>query len=130
MTHERLQCDEVASTLPDESVGEAVSKLVGGKGAKTGSPADALDHPPERLLTRRLLRILSFSLAPMLRDPLLNFDHEDVILELRRKISEEHTKLEQYVWVDRHPLPVMPFAANTSPAAEQVDITPSAGKHF
>ena len=48
----------------------------------------------------------------MLRDPLFDLDDKDVILELWPELAEEHTKLEQYVWVDRYPLPVMAFAAN------------------
>ena len=130
MTHERLQRDEVASTLADEAIREAVSKLVGGKGTNTCPTADAIDHPPKRLLTRRLLRILPLPLAPVLRDPLLDLDDEDAIIELRRDLTEKHAKFKQDIWVDRHPLPVMPLPANTSSAAEKVDITPAAGENL
>jgi hypothetical protein len=50
MTHEPLQSDEVAAALADETVGEAVSKLVRGEFPHVRSFVDPCGEPPERLL--------------------------------------------------------------------------------
>ena len=55
VAHERLQRYEVSPTFAKEAIGKAVSQLVRGKGTNTGPLADALHHPPQRLLTRWLL---------------------------------------------------------------------------
>ena len=45
--------------------------------------ADTLNHAPKRLLARRHFRVFAFTLPFVLRDPLLDLDREEVVVELR-----------------------------------------------
>ncbi|OFW71486.1 MAG: hypothetical protein A2Y55_02675 [Actinobacteria bacterium RBG_16_68_12] len=103
---------------------------MGGKGTNAGPNTDPIDHSPERLLTRRLLRVLPPSLALVLRHPLFDFDDKDVILELWGELPEQHAELEQHVGIEREPLPVMPFPSDSGAASQQVDVTPSTSEYF
>jgi hypothetical protein len=47
-------------------------------------------HPPERLLTSRLLEIVPPALPVVLRDPLFDLDDEDVIFEIWHEVDTRH----------------------------------------
>ena len=125
-----LQGDEVAAALTDESVCEAVPQLVRERGTNAGAFADALDHPPQRLLARRHLRILPPPFALVLRYPLLDLDGEDVVVELGLQLAEG--------CVEARPRRRGRAAASASaapcgehgPAAHQVEVSPPAAEDF
>jgi hypothetical protein len=100
VAHQRLQCNEVATTLAEEAIGEAVSELVRGERANPGSFADAPDHPHERLCAGGLLRVLLAPDTLVLGDPLLYLDREHVIVELRFESAEERSKLSHDVGIE------------------------------
>jgi hypothetical protein len=70
VTEERAKCADVPTAFSQEAVGEAVAQLMRGKDPHTRAVADALHHPPQRLLARRNLRILPSSDALVLRNEL------------------------------------------------------------
>src|SRR5436305_1772579 len=90
-----------------------------------GSLADALNHAPKRLLARRHFRILSCPLTLVLRDPLLDFHREDVIVELGLQVAKASAKQFKYVRRERDRLPVSPFAEHVHTPPDQVDVGPS-----
>jgi hypothetical protein len=80
VAHKGLQCYEVPTALAQEAVCEAVTQLVRRELPDTGALADTPDHSHQRLVTGRLLRILESSFAFERRDPLFDFDRENVVV--------------------------------------------------
>jgi hypothetical protein len=80
VTHQGLQRDEVAAGLPNEAVGETMSELMRERG-----------RTPARRQTRVTILPSACGLAgcfgssAVLRDPQLNLDHEDVIVQVWRQ---------------------------------------------
>jgi hypothetical protein len=101
-----LQSHEVTAALTQEAVRETVSELVRGEGTDAGPPGYAPHHSHQRLPTRRLLWILLPPDALVLRRPLLYFDGESVIIELRLEYSEQRPKLSNDVWIEWQPMPM------------------------
>src|SRR5205823_6168980 len=88
MTHQRLQSNNVATALPEETIGEAMPKLVRGEGANASPLADAPHHPHQRLPARRNLRVGHTTGSLVLRHPLLDLDGEQMIVKLWLQLLE------------------------------------------
>ena len=88
MAHKTLQRDEVTAAFAKEAVRETVSQLMRGEGAYACPLADTPDHSHQRLRARRLLRIPLTADTLVLRNPLLDFDGENVIVKLRLELVE------------------------------------------
>jgi hypothetical protein len=101
MTHERLERDKVAATLAEEPVGKAVPQLVRREPPNAGAFAHAPDHAHQRLIARRLLRILPAPSALVRRHPLLNLNVEDVVVELGLQLAEARTQFANNVGIER-----------------------------
>jgi hypothetical protein len=120
VTHQALKSHEIAPALAKKPIGEAVTELVRGEATNARAPAHAPDHPHQRLRTRRLLRILLPPNALMLRDPLLDFDREEMIVQVRRERPKERAKLVHNVRIERQPLPVVTLSVDARSAAHKV----------
>jgi hypothetical protein len=130
MTHQSLQCYEVASALAQEAVRESMPKLMRREATNAGSLTDAPDHSHQRLCARRLLRVLRPPCTVVLRDPLFDFNCKDVVIKLRLERAKGAAQLCNYVAIKGEPMPMQPFAMDASPAADEVDICPSTAQHL
>ena len=91
MAHERLERDQILVALAEEAVGESVSELVRRELSNPGALADAANHPPQRLIAGRQLRILRTPHPLVLGHPLLDLDREDVVVQLRLELAKACT---------------------------------------
>ena len=82
---------------------------MGREAANTRSLADAPDHPHERLVARRLLRILAPPRARVGVHPLLNLDGEPVVVEIGRELPVRPATLAEDVGIQRKPIPMLAF---------------------
>ena len=92
--------------------------------------ADSLNHPRKRLLTRRHLGVLPLALPLVLRDPLLDLNREDVIVELRLQRSEALAQPVEDVGSERNRLPVGALPEDPNPSTDLLDVDPPNAKHF
>jgi len=109
MAHQRLQSDNVTTALPEESIGEAVSKLVRGKGPNPGASADSPHHPHQRLAACRSLRVGNTANTLVLRHPLLHLNGEQVIVKLGLQLLKARAKFSDNVRIERQPIPMVPL---------------------
>ncbi|HVU78746.1 MAG TPA: hypothetical protein VHC67_14295 [Gaiellaceae bacterium] len=130
MTQQRPQRGHVATALTEEAIREAVAQLVRGELADSGPLADALHHPPKRLLARRGLWVLPLALALVLRYPLLDLHREHVVVELRLQDAEALLELREHIRRERDGLPVRALPEYPDAAADQVDVSPPHAQDF
>jgi hypothetical protein len=126
MAHRRLKRDNIAAALAEEPVRKTVTKLMRGETSNAGAPAYTPHHPHQSLVTCRLFRVLASTHPGRRRYPLLNFDREKAVVELRLNRRIARSKLRQDVGSDRKPLPVLAFAMNSDAASNKIDIYPAA----
>jgi hypothetical protein len=61
----------------------------------------------------------------VLRNPLLDFDRKDVILQLWLEPPKQVAKLGHYVSIQRKPLPMLTLSVYTGPPAHQIKVCPA-----
>src|SRR5262245_18790788 len=88
--------------------------------------ADAPDHAHQCLIARGLLWILAPPLPLVRRDPLLDFDGEHVVVELRLQLAEARAELVDDVRGEWEPVPVLALPVHASAASNEVEVCPPA----
>ena len=130
MAHQSLQRDEVASAFAEETVREAMTKLMGGESTDPRSLTHAPDHSHQGLGTCRSLRILGPADTVVLRDPLFDLDREHIVIKLRLKRAKGLAETSNHVAIKGEPMPMQPLTMNTCPSADEVEVSPSAPEHL
>src|SRR4051812_15923975 len=98
-----------------------MAELVRGEAPDASAGTDTPDHPHQRLVACRHLRILPSPEPLDRRDPELDLDGENVVVELGLELPERAAELRQHVRVERKNLPMLALAENTNAPAHQVD---------
>ncbi|MEX0675286.1 MAG: hypothetical protein WD067_10960 [Gaiellaceae bacterium] len=130
VTHQRLQRHEVTAAFPKEAIREAVSKLMRREAPHAGPLAHPPHHAHERLIARRLFRVLAPPLAIVGRHPLLDLDSEDVIVEFGLLLPEAGAELVDDVRIEWKPVPVLAFAMHADAPTDEVEVRPAAASDF
>ena len=89
----RLHGNKIVAAFAKQSRRKSVPELMRNKPPHAGTPADPVDHSPERLLASRLLWVFQSSYSLELRDPLFDLGCEYVVVELRLQVPERCTEL-------------------------------------
>jgi hypothetical protein len=128
--HQGLERDQVASALAKETGGESMPKSMRRNGFDPGSPADAANHPAERLLGSGLLRVEPMTDAFSARHPTFDLDGEDVILGAGRDLLQAVRQRCACVGGERKRVPVLSLAQHLDPPPGEIDVLPAAGTDF
>jgi hypothetical protein len=124
VAEEGAQRSNVAAAFSEEPVCEAVAQSMRGKRSDAGAPTNALHDSQQRLVAGRQLRILPLPLPLDLRYPLLHFDREHVIVELRLQQPELWRSLSMTSGASGTGCQFVPLSKDADAAPDQVYVCP------
>lgn len=94
--------------------------------SNTRALAHSGDHSPKRLPASSALRVLSAAYAVVLRDPLLNLDGADMVIEVGLQRPKARAELIDDIGIKREPVPVLPLTKDPRTPADEIQVSPPA----